>query len=174
MPGREHRIPPTSRSVHKPRVGKIQDGPWMPQISQRGSTALYYDGPLPARCSCTSPHIPLRGTDGHEVFHSTFAAGFGKLFCSLSLDSPQKFVEDVPLRARALSHTSSSVSLSLSHAPSCVSKVFFHWLVLLCLCSLRCVVSWCTHSKFPHRLCWLRICFGILQTLEIRRLFSFL
>ena len=62
---------------------------------------------------------------------------------------------------------------SLSQAPS-ASPFFFLWMVWFCLRSLRCVVSWCTHSKFPHRSCWLRFCFGVLQTLEIQRLLSLL
>ena len=56
----------------------------------------------------------MRGTDGHEVFHSTLPTGFGKQFWLLGLDSPQNFVEDVPLRARDRYHTSSSVCQSLS------------------------------------------------------------
>ena len=35
MSDREHRIPPTSRSVHEPRVGELPDGPWMAKLSQR-------------------------------------------------------------------------------------------------------------------------------------------
>ena len=50
--------------------------------------------------------------------HSIFLAGFSIFFWSLCLDSLQKFVEDVHLRARDRYHTSSSVSISLSHAPS--------------------------------------------------------
>ena len=38
MLDREHRIPPTSVSVHKPRVGEITDGPRMAQALQSGST----------------------------------------------------------------------------------------------------------------------------------------
>ena len=40
MSDREHRIPPTSGSVHKPRVGEITDAPRNPQVTQSGSTAL--------------------------------------------------------------------------------------------------------------------------------------
>ena len=71
----------------------------------------------------------------------------------------------MPLGARDRYHTSSSVSISLALPAR-----------LAVLHSLRLydVFSWCTHSKLSHRLSWLRICFGALQTLEIRRLFSHL
>ena len=40
MSDREHRIPPTSWSVHKPRVGKITDGPRLAPVLRSGPTAL--------------------------------------------------------------------------------------------------------------------------------------
>ena len=39
---------------------------------------LHYDGLLPARCSCSTPHAPMRGTDGQEASNSSIAAGFSK------------------------------------------------------------------------------------------------
>ena len=36
MSDREHRIPPTSGSVHKPRVGEITDGTRLAQALQSG------------------------------------------------------------------------------------------------------------------------------------------
>ena len=118
MPDRRHRIPTTSGSVHKPRVGQISDGSRLAQVVQTRQTVL----PLPASCSCTKLHVPLRGTDAHEEFGSSIFAGFGKQFWSLCSASVLAVEEHVPLRAGGNFSTSSSLSPSLS---SCVFPFSF-------------------------------------------------
>ena len=78
MSDREHRIPPTSGSVHKPRVGKISHGPW-PRF-YKVDQQFHYDGPPPASCSCSTPHAPMKGTDGQDMFNSSISAGFSEQF----------------------------------------------------------------------------------------------
>ena len=68
----------------------------------------------------------------------------------------------MPLRARYLSQTSSSVSLSLGASRRSLSLA---GLALLPLSTM------CGHSKFPHRPCWLP---HLLRSSSDRRLFSFL
>ena len=120
-----------------------------------------------------SHSVERHGWSRSIPFH--FCHRIRQTFWSLCLDSLQKLMEDVHFWARGLSHTSSSVSLSLSPTLPVRLAVFFLWLVWVCLRSLRCVVSCVVHSlEISSRFCWLRICFGVLQTLEIRRLFSFL
>ena len=83
---------------------------------------FYHDGPLPASCSCTKLHVPLRGTDAHEEFGSSISAGFGKQFWSLCSASVLAVEEHVPLWAGGNFPTSSSLSPSLS---SCVFPFSF-------------------------------------------------
>ena len=149
--GHEHSGPATSRSFHKPRVGEIT-------VDRQ----LCYDGPLHAKCSCSTRHARMRGTGGQEAFNSSIVAGFSNNFGSLARplllrtkDMCPSGLEDFP--ARVLS----------TLRPSLLASHPFHssaGLVLLSHCTT--CWQWSTFSQFPCRLCRCLVGSGVLRTLD--------
>ena len=102
---------------------KSQMVPGWPRLSQSGSTAsLLRPDLFPGRCSCTTPHAPMKGTDGQEMFNSSISAGFSKQFWFSCTASSFAYEGHVPLWVGGPSHTCPSPSMSLS---SCVSPLSF-------------------------------------------------
>ena len=50
-----------------------------PSLFHLGSD-LHYDGPLPPSCPCLSAHVPLKGVDSREEFHSSSSSALGEQF----------------------------------------------------------------------------------------------
>ena len=50
-----------------------------PSLFHLGSD-LHYDGPLPPWCPCLSTHVPLKGVDSREEFHSSSSSALGEQF----------------------------------------------------------------------------------------------
>ena len=110
---------------------------------------LRYDGPLPPSCPCTPAHVPLKGVDSSEEFHSSSSSALGEQFWWFSV-VPFLEPENASLRV--------GESAQAAYSGSCISAKSPWFPVRAPL------PSFSSASSSPHRL------FTFWQSGELTRL----